>query len=81
MSSKAQQDHSGSQQTSDVRTAPPIADEDTQQARATEDLGVYQTIKRNPIVVLCTLYGNIGALMYGFDNISLSLALDMQPFV
>lgn len=44
-------------------------------------LGVAQTLLKNPIIILCALYGNIGALMYGFDNITLSLCLDMQPFV
>lgn len=46
-----------------------------------EGLGVAQTLLKNPIIVLCGLYGNIGALMYGFDNITLTLCLNMQPFV
>ena len=44
-------------------------------------LGVAQTLRKNPVIVLCGLYGNIGALMYGFDNITLTLCLNMQPFV
>lgn len=44
-------------------------------------LGVAQTLLKNPVIVLCALYGNIGALMYGFDNITLTLCLNMQPFV
>lgn len=46
-----------------------------------DKLGVAQTLLKNPIIVLCGLYGNIGALMYGFDNITLTLCLNMQPFV
>lgn len=46
-----------------------------------DKLDVLQTLVRNPVVVLCALYGNIGALMYGFDNITLSLCLDMPAFV
>lgn len=46
-----------------------------------DDLSVMATLIRNPIVILCVMYGNVGALMYGFDNISLSLCLDMAPFV
>lgn len=46
-----------------------------------DGLGVARTLLKNPIIVLCTLYGNIGALMYGFDNITLTLCLNMQPFV
>lgn len=44
-------------------------------------LSVAQTLFKNPVIVLCGLYGNIGALMYGFDNITLTLCLNMQPFV
>lgn len=46
-----------------------------------DNLSVLATLLKNPIVILCVMYGNIGALMYGFDNISLSLCLDMQPFM
>lgn len=46
-----------------------------------DDLSVLATLIRNPIVILCVMYGNVGALMYGFDNISLSLCLDMEPFM
>lgn len=46
-----------------------------------DGLGVARTLLNNPIIVLCALYGNIGALMYGFDNITLTICLNMQPFV
>lgn len=46
-----------------------------------ETLGVAQTLLKNPVIVFCALYGNVGALMYGFDNITLTLCLNMQPFV
>jgi SP family general alpha glucoside:H+ symporter-like MFS transporter len=46
-----------------------------------DDAGVLRTLKDNPIVILCCLYANLGACMYGFDNITLSLCLDMAPFV
>lgn len=46
-----------------------------------DDLSVWATLVKNPIVILCVMFGNVGAFMYGFDNISLSLCLDMAPFV
>lgn len=42
---------------------------------------IWKTIKNNPVILLCCLYANLGAFMYGFDNITLSLCLDMAPFV
>lgn len=60
----------------------PNAQDAGQNSIVDEDgLGVAQTLLKNPIIVLCALYGNIGALMYGFDNITLTLCLNMQPFV
>ncbi|KAF7879840.1 uncharacterized protein EAF02_008010 [Botrytis sinoallii] len=44
------------------------------------DLSIWQTIKQNPFIVLCCIYANMGALMYGFDNIALSLCLNVVPF-
>ncbi|PWY75355.1 MFS general substrate transporter [Aspergillus heteromorphus CBS 117.55] len=40
----------------------------------------WDALRDNPWVVLFCLYGNIGALMYGFDNLVLSLALSMTAF-
>lgn len=45
------------------------------------DFSVWETIKKNPVIVLYCFYANLGAFMYGFDNITLSLCLDMVPFV
>ncbi|KAK3944421.1 general substrate transporter [Diplogelasinospora grovesii] len=45
------------------------------------DLGILRTIFKHPVILLCCIYANIGALMYGFDNITLSLCLSMQPFI
>ncbi|KAF7900678.1 uncharacterized protein EAF01_007980 [Botrytis porri] len=44
------------------------------------DLSIWQTIKDNPSIVLCCIYANMGALTLGFDNIALSLCLNMVPF-
>lgn len=52
-----------------------IHDPASQNGRST-----WQALRANPIVVLFCLYGNIGALMYGFDNLVLSLALSMTAF-
>ncbi|BCS04173.1 uncharacterized protein AKAW2_71051A [Aspergillus luchuensis] len=52
-----------------------IHDPASQHGRST-----WQALRANPIVVLFCLYGNIGALMYGFDNLVLSLALSMTAF-
>lgn len=43
--------------------------------------GILQTIWRHPMILACCLYANVGSLMYGFDNLSLSLCLSMSPFV
>ncbi|GLI72090.1 hypothetical protein PoHVEF18_000258 [Penicillium ochrochloron] len=40
----------------------------------------WKCIAENPWVILFCLYGNLGALMYGFDNLVLSLALSMPGF-
>ena len=73
---KSQTDHVEEAQRS------PHAQEAGHNSELDEDgLGVTQTLLKNPIIVLCALYGNIGALMYGFDNITLTLCLNMQPFV
>lgn len=40
----------------------------------------WQCLAQNPWVILFCLYGNLGALMYGFDNLVLSLALSMPGF-
>ncbi|KAF7901338.1 hypothetical protein EAF00_003559 [Botryotinia globosa] len=44
------------------------------------DLSIWQTIEQNPFIVLYCIYANMGALMYGFDNIALLLCLNMVPF-
>jgi hypothetical protein len=40
----------------------------------------WQAIRANPKIILFCLFGNIGALMYGFDNLALSIALSMPAF-
>jgi hypothetical protein len=40
----------------------------------------WKAIVANPKIVAVCLYANIGALMYGFDNLVLSLALTLPPF-
>jgi hypothetical protein len=46
-----------------------------------ENSTAWRTIKNSPLVLVCCFYANLGAFMYGFDNITLSLCLDMAPFV
>ncbi|KAJ5682956.1 hypothetical protein N7462_006121 [Penicillium macrosclerotiorum] len=45
-----------------------------------QELTAWQCLAQNPWVILYCLYGNLGALMYGFDNLVLSLALSMSGF-
>ncbi|CAI7574182.1 unnamed protein product [Penicillium pancosmium] len=40
----------------------------------------WQCLAQNPWVFLFCLYGNLGAFMYGFDNLVLSLSLSMPGF-
>ncbi|KAI0123935.1 MFS sugar transporter-like protein [Xylariales sp. AK1849] len=58
-----------------THSSPPIARDDP------DNSGVLKTLKDHPIIILCCFYANLGAFMYGFDNITLSLCLDMAPFV
>ncbi|KAK9416058.1 putative MFS sugar transporter-like protein [Seiridium unicorne] len=58
-----------------TRYPPSIAGNDD------ENSTVWKTVKNNPLILLCCFYANLGAFMYGFDNITLSLCLDMAPFV
>lgn len=44
------------------------------------DTSPWQCLIQNPRIILFCLYGNLGALMYGFDNLVLSLALSMPGF-
>ncbi|PWY68025.1 MFS general substrate transporter [Aspergillus sclerotioniger CBS 115572] len=44
------------------------------------DDSTWAALRDNPWIVLFCLYGNIGALMYGFDNLVLSLSLSMTAF-
>jgi hypothetical protein len=45
-----------------------------------EERSPWKSIWANPKIVALCLFANIGALMYGFDNLVLSLALSMPPF-
>ncbi|KAJ2898975.1 hypothetical protein MKZ38_003544 [Zalerion maritima] len=47
----------------------------------TDEDGILRTIVKHPVIVLVSLYANLGALMYGFDNLSLSLCLSMGAFL
>jgi SP family general alpha glucoside:H+ symporter-like MFS transporter len=40
----------------------------------------WKAIVANPKIVALCLYANLGALMYGFDNLVLSLALTLPAF-
>jgi hypothetical protein len=40
----------------------------------------WQCIKQNPKIVLITLWANIGSIMVGYDNLSLSVCLAMPAF-
>ncbi|PYH89226.1 maltose permease Mal61 [Aspergillus ellipticus CBS 707.79] len=53
---------------------------ETRPRPATMRRSTWAALRDNPWVVLFCLYGNIGALMYGFDNLVLSLALSMPAF-
>jgi SP family general alpha glucoside:H+ symporter-like MFS transporter len=45
------------------------------------ELAIFRTLFKHPIILLLSLYANLGALMYGFDNITLSLCLSMEPLL
>jgi hypothetical protein len=45
-----------------------------------DDESAWQCIKGNPMVVLWTLYANIGAMMIGYDNLTLAVCLSMPAF-
>lgn len=41
---------------------------------------IWTIVKRNPLILLIIAYANLGAFMYGFDNLALSIALSMPSF-
>lgn len=43
-------------------------------------ISAWRCIKENPKIILYTLYANIGALMIGYDNLTLSVCLAMPAF-
>ncbi len=45
-----------------------------------DEVGVVKTLLDNPRIVGLALFANLGAIMYGFDNLALSLCLSMVPF-
>jgi MFS transporter, SP family, general alpha glucoside:H+ symporter len=44
------------------------------------EASVVRTLLDNPKIVALSLFANLGAVMYGFDNLALSLCLSMVPF-
>ena len=44
------------------------------------DDGAWRCLWKNPKIVIICLFANIGTLMYGFDNLALSICLSMSPF-
>jgi hypothetical protein len=59
-----------------------IDSEQAQQSATTNspEPSPWKAILANPKIVALCLYANLGALMYGFDNLVLSLALTLPPF-
>jgi hypothetical protein len=47
---------------------------------AEDDMTAWQCIRRNPKIILCSLYANIGAVMIGYDNLTLAVCLAMPAF-
>ncbi|OCL07389.1 general substrate transporter [Glonium stellatum] len=52
----------------------------TQKDAISHEEPVWKEFLRNPKVILLCLFANVGAFMYGYDNLSLSLCLSMPPF-
>jgi len=49
---------------------------------AQEEYGsMWKELIANPKIVACAMFANIGAIMYGYDSLSTSLCLSMEPFV
>ena len=43
----------------------------------TSEGGPWKTLAKNPKIILLSVFANLGALMYGYDNLALSLCLSM----
>ncbi|CAK7238441.1 hypothetical protein SEUCBS140593_010691 [Sporothrix eucalyptigena] len=67
----------------DKTAADAVSDPVNVTVEAEEDglRGILKTIFRHPMIIICCLYANVGSLMYGFDNLTLSLCLSMDPFL
>lgn len=61
----------------DVKAGLNLAQEAEQ---ADHEESTWHALRSNPKIILFCFFGNIGALMYGFDNLALSIALEMAPF-
>jgi hypothetical protein len=57
----------------DTRTEAPAG-------LAEDEMSAWQCIRRNPKIILCSLYANIGAVMIGYDNLTLAVCLAMPAF-
>ncbi|OJJ95047.1 hypothetical protein ASPACDRAFT_1860426 [Aspergillus aculeatus ATCC 16872] len=55
-------------------------DHDQQLAHNDGPPSTWTALRQNPLIILFCLYANVGALMYGFDNLILSLSLSMPAF-
>ncbi|CAK7226328.1 hypothetical protein SBRCBS47491_006192 [Sporothrix bragantina] len=54
---------------------------DNASSHPVSEMGIFQTIRRHPMILACCLFANVGSFMYGFDNLTLSLCLSMEPFL
>ncbi|KAJ5359093.1 uncharacterized protein N7496_011506 [Penicillium cataractarum] len=53
-------------------------DEDTS---AEPPMSITKTLLANPMILSLSMFANVGALMYGYENMSLSLCLSMTSFM
>lgn len=69
----------------DLKSNSSQLENDTTHGTIPDELGkqdqtAWQCLRQNSWIFLFCLYGNLGAFMYGFDNLVLSLSLSMPGF-
>ena len=46
-----------------------------------DGMSTLQVFLKSPIIIICALYANVGAIMFGYDTVTLALCLNFKAFV
>jgi hypothetical protein len=63
-----------------AKTDQAVHIENAAKAEPPQLSSAWKELVANPKIIGLSLFANLGALMYGFDNMALSLCLSMEAF-